>query len=295
MLELYKESQKDFYHEICNSVLKNDKVSHAYFIETSSFEFGKELVLSFAKFLLCRSHFTNRESCGNCMICDLVDKHVENYIQVIEPDGLWIKKEQLEEVKAKFSKKAVDNFPQIYIIMQADKLNQSSANSILKFIEEPEDGIIAILVAENKYQVLPTILSRCQIYTLVGDKNKKLEDDLEEFYNLLLTIEEKKERTICYIKELWHDKYKTKEEVINVFEKLESIFLDLLNYKVKNVTLYDTYMKQITNLANKNSVDDIIRKVKLIEFMKESIFYNANLSLLVDRFIIDYVGGNKNG
>ena len=295
MLDLYKDSQKEFYNEICNAILKNNKVSHAYFIETSSFEFGKELVLSFAKFLLCRNHFTNRASCGNCLVCDLVDKHVENYIQVIEPDGLWIKKEQLEEVKARFSKKPVDNFPQIYIIMQADKLNQSSANSILKFIEEPEEGIIAILVAENKYQVLPTILSRCQIYTLVGDKNVKLEEDLEEFYSLLLTIEDKRERTICYTKELWHDKYKTKEEVLNVFEKLESIFLDLLNYKVKNVTLYDTYINQIEKIALQNDVDDIIRKIKLIEFMKESVFYNANLSLLIDRFIIDYVGGDKNG
>ena len=66
-------------------------------------------------------------------------------------------------------------------------------------------------------------------------------------------------------------------------------------YLGQKITLYDIYIEQITNLVDKNSVDDIIRKIKLIEFVKESIYYNANLSLLADRFIIDYVGGGING
>ena len=52
---------------------------------------------------------------------------------------------------------------------EADKLNMSSANTILKFLEEPEDDIVAILVANNRYAVIETILSRCQVLSL---KNK---------------------------------------------------------------------------------------------------------------------------
>ena len=44
-----------------------------------------------------------------------------------------------------------------------------SANTILKFLEEPEDDIIAFLVTDNRYHVIDTILSRCQILTLKDD------------------------------------------------------------------------------------------------------------------------------
>ncbi len=45
-------------------------------------------------------------------------------------------------------------------------MNLSAANSILKFLEEPEEGIIAILITNNRYELLDTIRSRCQIITL---------------------------------------------------------------------------------------------------------------------------------
>ena len=58
------------------------------------------------------------------------------------------------------------------IIKETEKLNASSANTILKFLEEPEDGIIAILLTDNRYHVLDTILSRCQILSLKENEFK---------------------------------------------------------------------------------------------------------------------------
>ena len=50
----------------------------------------------------------------------------------------------------------------IFIFNRADLMNQASANAFLKTLEEPEAGVVFILIAPNETAVLPTILSRCQ-------------------------------------------------------------------------------------------------------------------------------------
>ena len=150
MFDAYKEIQSQFFHEIYQSVVENQRISHAYFIETKGFSDSENLVLSFAKFLLCSHHFTNFDACESCNLCHLVDEQIDSNLLVIRPEGLWIKKNQVEFVKNQFSRTTLNGIPQIYIIMGADKLNKEAANSILKFLEEPDKGIIAILVAENK-------------------------------------------------------------------------------------------------------------------------------------------------
>ena len=64
----------------------------------------------------------------------------------------------------------------------------SSSNSLLKFLEEPEEGIIAILITNNINQMLDTIISRCQILKL---KNKKVdyESILEHIGNFIFNKE----------------------------------------------------------------------------------------------------------
>jgi len=51
----------------------------------------------------------------------------------------------------------------VYLISHADKMSVSASNSLLKFLEEPNPGTVAFLLTEQIQQILPTILSRCQI------------------------------------------------------------------------------------------------------------------------------------
>ena len=97
---------------------------------------------------------------------------------------MWIKKEQLEELQQNFSETSVESNKRIYVIHNADRLNTASANSILKFLEEPEDNIIAILMTDNIHQLLDTIISRCQIISFA--KNNKA---LEKIIDNVKTIE----------------------------------------------------------------------------------------------------------
>ena len=60
-------------------------------------------------------------------------------------------------------------------------------NTILKFLEEPQAGIIAILITANRYQLLETIISRCQIISLNGQANFLNEKDTFQKIGYLIT------------------------------------------------------------------------------------------------------------
>lgn len=289
MLEDYKDSQKRFYDEITHSV-SNGKISHAYFIETSSFANGKDLALALAKFLLCRDSYLKDSGQDALYISNLIDQGVYSNLILVEPDGLWIKKEQLQMVKEKFSTKSIDGNYQIYLINQADKLNKAAANSILKFLEEPDDGVIAILVADNRYNVLNTILSRCQVYSLESDKDEDKINDIEHLIDFLMNLERNNTKVICYTQDLWHNLYKTKDEVKEAFSNLEKLYMDILNFKISNITRYDEFIDDIKFIADANTENDIVRKISVITKIKNLVQTNANLNLLIDRFIIEYCG-----
>src|SRR5690606_16905563 len=63
----------------------------------------------------------------------------------------------------KLSIKSYEGGYKILIIWQAEKMNASSANKLLKLIEEPPEKTMIILVVEDESQLLQTILSRCQV------------------------------------------------------------------------------------------------------------------------------------
>lgn len=289
MFENYRENQKEFYDLIYKSVVINNKVSHAYLIDTYGYDGAKELIYSFARFLLCKNHYVNNNSCHDCNLCSLIDSGVDDHIKVISAEnGLWIKKEQLNELKDEFSKKSIDGLVKIYIIEEAEKLNSSSANSLLKFLEEPEEGIIAILVSSNRYKILPTIISRCQIYSLKAENSNVDNESYQYAFDFIMNLERNGERTICYINDLWFSRYKNKEEFIQGLVLLENVFLDLLKYKVKKETYFEGYIDEIEFITKKNSEYDLAHKLSVISDCKEKIQYNANLSLLMDKLIIEY-------
>lgn len=294
MLEDYKETQKDFY-ELATKIAVNKKVSHAYFIETSSFAGGKQLAVSFAKFLLCQSHYSNHEKCGTCNQCHLIDSGNFDDIYMIEPDGMWIKKEQILQLKEEFSNKSLSNNLRVYIIDQADKLNKPAANSMLKFLEEPEDNIVAILLADNRYNVINTILSRCQIYKLKNDISYTYDENkYNEMFDFSMNLERNGIKTICYMNSLWNSKYTTRTEIIENFDILQEIYMDVLNYQIKNEYKFNTHEDDIEYISKNNDQEKLLYKIKVINDVKGNIKYNLNLSLMMDKFIIDFVGGDNN-
>ena len=313
MLDDYQNKQPIAY-KIFKNAIKKDKYSHAYLFETAGYPDSFNLILSFVKSIICPNNYTNNHNCNNCHKCDAIESGNHPEIKIINPDGLWIKKEQLNELQEEFKNKAIIGTKKIYIINQADRLNIQAANSILKFLEEPEEGIIAILITENIYQILETIRSRCQIIKLKEEKYDFNEIDTIRRISKILNIEitESKELqiqkvinftnqyeklhydTILYMQKLWHDHIKTKEDQIMGFDIMIMYYKDVLNRLLGHeIEIFIDYSDDIDKIISTNDIRTIISKLAIITEFKEKIKYNANQNLLMDKLTIALEGGVK--
>ena len=147
---------------IKNSILKK-RVAHAYLLEGMRGTGKRETGMLIAKSLLCVAPAAGYQPCEQCINCKRINSGNHPDVHMIEPDGLSIKKQQIKELQEEFSKKAVESSRKIYIIVHADKMSVSASNSLLKFLEEPSPQTVALLLTEQLQQILPTILSRCQV------------------------------------------------------------------------------------------------------------------------------------
>ena len=166
---------------------------------------------------------------------------------------------QLIELQNSVMTKPVLGDKIVYIIKNCDKLNASSANSILKFLEEPADDIVAILLTDNISNVMFTILSRCQIVNLnkvnlpsnyntnellnITINTSGIEED--EFYNIIdntiefmSDIEVKKINSLIYVKKQLWEKYNDSSKILAFFNILIYFYMDILYLKSGNQIRY---------------------------------------------------------
>ena len=307
MLDDYIVEQEKVVKILKNSIQKN-KVSHAYLFETNGYKNQKELALAFAKMLLCPYNYSNNKKCVNCTQCKNIDKNIFPEIKIIDTDGLWIKKEQLDVLQKEFSEKSILSNKKIYIINHADRLNKSSANSILKFLEEPEENIIAILTTDNMYQMLDTIISRCQIISF-SRKNELYEElPLNKIKNYIAIPEQLTEEmleniigqaieftnyyekngmdTILKTQKLWHNNFKEKDIILLAINIMILYYQDILNLKLdRSVKIFKNY--NLEELVNKNTVRKLTKKISVLIKTKDKINFNVNSQLLIDKLIIE--------
>lgn len=313
MIEDFQHIQPIAYQIIKNAI-RQQKFSHAYIIETNGYYRAYDFALAMAKEIIC----SNKTFCPNDevkkSICQKIDSGNYLDLKYIEPDGQWIKKEQLEELQREFNKKPLFDNKKIYILHHADRLNVSSSNSILKFLEEPEEGIIAILIVDSVYQLLETILSRCQILRLVNKKEitsttemeilldifkkdtmdlqeselKNFSDQIEKILFFAKKVEEEKKDVLLDTYKLWHDTFHDKESISFAFTVLLLYYKDILNFKCGRDMEVFKQKKGICEISSKNTIENLIKKMKILLKLKKNIDVNVNTSLLIDQLILEF-------
>jgi DNA polymerase-3 subunit delta' len=146
---------------LTNSISKG-RIAHAYLFEGGKGTGKLKMGTLFAKTYFCSNRSDYYTPCQECSNCKRIDTGNHPDFHIIQPDGQSIKKDQIKQLKAEFNKTGVESNKKVYIINQADKMTVDAANTLLKFLEEPHKGTIAILLTEKKSSILTTILSRCQ-------------------------------------------------------------------------------------------------------------------------------------
>lgn len=120
-----------------------------------------------AHFLLCHSPGADA-ACGNCQMCLLNRAGNNPDLLIVQPEdnSRVIKVDQIRDLK-KFLETSSHSFGRRIIILDsAESLGISSANALLKGLEEPPEDVMFILLTDRPKSVLATITSRCQIVRL---------------------------------------------------------------------------------------------------------------------------------
>ena len=273
---------KKLYIDYINNVVVNKKFSHAYLIELDDYDSDMKYVYIFIKMLICNISYDDLLKSDNNII-KLIDDGNYPDITIVSSDTSVIKKSAIIDLQREFNNKSLLNNYKIYIIKEAEKLNGSSANTILKFLEEPEDNIIAFLLTDNRFHVIDTILSRCQVLSLKESKyNYIFNDELFDFIGYLL----KPNNFFISYNELVINKYSDKNNFKNLLVNSEKVFLDYIaNYKNSEFNV------DIANLLSNYSIEYLINIIIIIEEYLVKLDYNVNYKLWVDSLFSKLIGG----
>lgn len=308
MLEKYENILPRAYHIMKKNIIE-DKLAHAYLFENKNVSNLDDFIKAIAIEMFCSDVNKKGHDINNCSVCQAIINNNYTEIKYIYAEGNNIKKEQMLSLQSQFAKKSLLGKKRLYVIYGAEKLNESSSNAILKFLEEPSEGIIAILVTNNSKNLLDTIVSRCRVVKLfevgqasleiknyLGGENYSLEnidDVIKDVMNFINNYEENGIKTLLFVQKLWHQKFDSKELVSISIELLLLIYVDILNFKLgKNEVLFKDYIDDIKKLAYKNDTNILIKKISAITEIKKRKKYNINSNLLIDKLILMLEGGN---
>ncbi len=266
-------------HEAIQNLVKKyneNQLSHVFLIETNDKAAALEDIKEFVKVINCNESYM--EDCMKCNLCHLIATDQLPSLEIVSPDGQAIKKGQMEELKQKFSSIPYLSRYNTYIINDAEKFNASSANTMLKFIEEPEKNIIGFLITNNRENVISTIKSRCEIVKVMYEKeNQNITDRIQELaINYLYKIEVEKQQTIVYNKTILDEKLE-REEMVLFFKAIFQIYYDF--FQGKSILEKLKPMEQYTQ-------DMLLYRLDLVGKMLERLNYNVNINLLLDAFVL---------
>ena len=170
--------------EHLQNAISTNKVSHAYIFNGPDRSGKMMLAKSFAMALQCEKHGT--DGCMECHSC-------RQALSGNQPDIIFLHHEKpntisvddiRRQINSDIAVKPYASPYKIYIIDEAEKMNQQAQNALLKTIEEPPAYAVILLLTTNADAFLPTILSRCITLNLKAVPNEEIRSFLMHRYQV---------------------------------------------------------------------------------------------------------------
>ena len=145
------------------NAVKSGKLAHAYLFCGPRGVGKTTCARIFAKAINCQNPTAEGEACGECESCQAFNE--QRSFNIFELDAA--SNNSVEHIKTLMEQTRIP--PQVgkykvFIIDEVHMLSTAAFNAFLKTLEEPPAHVIFILATTEKHKILPTILSRCQIY-----------------------------------------------------------------------------------------------------------------------------------
>ncbi len=133
----------------------------------------------FAKTINCTNRGADGEACGECESCKSFNEELRSY-NVFELDAASNNSvDDIRNLTEQVRIPPMNGKYKVYIIDEVHMLSQAAFNAFLKTLEEPPKYAIFILATTEKHKIIPTILSRCQIYDFSRISNKDIIEHLQ--------------------------------------------------------------------------------------------------------------------
>lgn len=307
---------------------KNNRIGHAYMFDGERGTGKEATALFFAQLLLCGNP-EDSVPCGNCNSCRRVMTGNHPNVSILRPDGQTIKKEQMDELISAMSKKGYEQGRKIYIVSRADRMNASSANTLLKYLEEPDGDVTAILLTDSYQSILPTIRSRCQrisflppsremmiselvekgITTSMAATATTVTADIEEAFQLaqddafahmrktVLKLIEASDRNVhealLFIQSEWSRQIKEKDETDRGLDLLLYAYRDIVALKagLQSLPAYPDQKEFFDGLAMKMTYNQLSATMEAILQAKRHLHSNMNRTLLMEQLMLNMQEG----
>ena len=310
--------------EHLQNAIRMNRVSHAYILNGPDKSGKMMLAEAFAIALQCEKKGV--EGCMECHSC----KQAVNHNQ---PDIIYLQHEKVntisvndirEQVNHDIVIKPYSSPYKIYIIDEAEKMNQQAQNALLKTIEEPPSYAVILLLTTNADSFLPTILSRCIRLNLKAVANEEIRSHLMSNYQIpdyradisvafaqgnvgkaieLAVSEDFNElkdsavQLMLRIKEI--EVYEMGEAVkqINNFKLSINDYFDIMMVWYRDVLLYKATMDsnslifkeqayEIKRLASNSSYQGIQKILEALEKAKIRLNANVNFDLVIELLLL---------
>jgi DNA polymerase III subunit delta' len=141
---------------------------HAYLITGPQGVGRKTLALRFAQSLNCTKPALPGQPCLKCSSCKRMGamQHPDLSVVQAEHEGEVLRIDQARELQHSLSLAPYEARYRVALILRFEEANTSTANAMLKTLEEPPPQVVVILTAKSAESLLPTIVSRCEVLRL---------------------------------------------------------------------------------------------------------------------------------
>lgn len=270
--------------EELKKTINTKKIANSYIFSGIEGIGKRQLAREFAKNIMCLQGGDCKDTCESCKKFE--EKSNPNYEEInsneYKKDIITIDQIREKIVNKAYEKPIISN-KKVYVINDADKMNEPAQNALLKTLEEPPHYVVIILIVSNDNAILPTIKSRCVIVkfnSLTNDEIKKIignvsDEELEILNGSLKGYSKIEEKVVQY------------KEIKNTIERLKNDqLLDVLN----NSDILYQGKDEAINLLNYMNIylfkENLFDEIKYVEEAKKKILYNNNYEMTIDNLLM---------
>ncbi len=170
----------DVAKKIILGALKNGKLSYSLILKGTISD-TLFMAIQIAKALNCKN--PEPDSCEKCDSCIKIERNVHPDIIFEEPDGSSIKISQIRRLIEIASLRPMIGKKRVFIIKEAELMNEEAGNAFLKTLEEPSSYSHFLLLTKNPEKILPTIRSRCLQIDIFSSSKSFIKKFVENGFN----------------------------------------------------------------------------------------------------------------